>query len=329
MGGYGSGRRKQHHTTFEYLQIDTASLRKRKLLTGSKLATGAHVQYVAQAKSVTKEKITETHHNLYITVERYAPGAAGKFSTWGAAGHVTLLYGVQIGDESKDKQVIDIPLVTTPCNYGNARYWLLAPCCGRRCRVVYLPIYGDSDQVVPTCRNCLDVHYASQQQSYIERHKTYERHLLANYGYTWAELEYRCLQEHYQEITPELAYIRQRSMLDRELELLRLVIRVQRSLMRMDIHTLCSLKSEADRRAYLDHLLADRGAGYMVELARMMGMSVNQDETRSFEQAYLAAVNQDSQESQETTLQEPLCLHSLIERKRETESELELLRAAA
>ncbi len=328
MGGYGSGRRRQHHTTCDCLQIDTALLRKRKLLIGD-MKKGASVQYVAQAKSV-KEKVTETAHNLCILVERYAPGAAGKFSFLGAAGHVTLTYDVRIGDENKNIQAIDIPLVITPCNYGGSRYWLLAPCCGRRCRVVYLPIYGRADQIVPLCRNCLELHYASQQQSYIERHKTYEKHLLRNYGYTWATWEYHDLKEHYQEITPELAYIQQRSILDRELEMLRLMIRVERFLMRADIHTLRSLKSEADRRAYLDFLLADRGAGYVLELARMMGMSeqVNQDETRSFEQAYLAAVNQDSQESQETTLQEPLCLHSLIERKRDTEYELELLRAA-
>ena len=63
MGGYGSGRRKQHHITNDCITIDTAQLRKHKLLTGKKLSRGAQIKYVSTATTV-KEKVTETHHEL-------------------------------------------------------------------------------------------------------------------------------------------------------------------------------------------------------------------------------------------------------------------------
>src|SRR5947209_3195821 len=196
MGGFGSGRRKQFHITWECCPIDTTQLLKQKLLTG-KLRQGATLTFTGGTQDL-QGKVTETTHRLHCIVERYERGKAGKFAQWEAVGQVTLLYGVRISEEDQGKHWIDLPLVVTHPNYGGQRYWFLAPCCGRRVRVVYLPTFDGRVRVLPECRECLGLYYASQQQSYIDRHITYEKYLLSNYGYYWANWEYNWeLKEHY------------------------------------------------------------------------------------------------------------------------------------
>jgi hypothetical protein len=291
MGGYGSGRRKRHHITYEGVPIDTMSLLKRGLLTGEKLSTGAKVAYTIQAKDL-KGKVTETHHALYVRVKRYPEDdQAGEFACCDAIGQVTLLYGVKVGGEDQGMQRADIPLMVTHPNYGGVRYWLLAPCCGRRVRMVYLPIFG-VNRVLPECRTCLDLHYASQMQSYVERCKTYEKHLLANYGWVWAELEYHSLREHYLEITPEIEYSRQRSIIDMRMRMLRLLMSFTRVMLRTHMYNLRSLKSEEDRRVYLEHVVEQHGESFALDLVRMLGISVQvergarESSSEVFDQAY-------------------------------------------
>jgi hypothetical protein len=226
MGGYGSGRTKWHHVTDECLPIDTMQLRKLGMLSGKKLEVGGQMSYTSTSKNV-KGKQEKRHHGIVMLVKRYAPGESGKFAKWEASGHLTLTYAVKQGEQQKAYH-IDIPLVTTSPNYGGLRWWFLAPCCGRRLRVLYLPAYGNLEQSTPACRSCLDLHYASQQQSYVERHKAYERYLLSNYGYHWAAWEYQGLKEHYLPVTAELEHLKQRSILTRELELLHHLIAFQR-----------------------------------------------------------------------------------------------------
>src|SRR5205814_1498167 len=125
------------------------------------------------------------------------------------------------------------------CHYGGQRWWFVSPCCQRRVRVLYInPKASHVALMKPKCRVCADLHYGSQQQSYIESHKAYERDLLRNFGYTWAVHRYHALKEHYQEVTPELAYAARRSQLQRELELTRAMIRCQRVMLRTHIHAL-------------------------------------------------------------------------------------------
>lgn len=257
MGGFGSGRRKQHHGIHDCLPIDTMSLLKRGLLTDKqRLRTGGAMRFISQSKSV-KEKVEEKEHTLSVLVERYAPGEPGEFTRWGAAGHITLLYGVRItggaGKKEGEQHAVDIPLVVTHPHYGGARYWFLAPCCGRRVRVVYLPLFGEAAaRILPECRECLGLHYASQQASYVERHKTYERHLLANYGLYWAAHCYDYeLKEHYLEMTPELWALRLQSVIDWNLSLLKEVIQFDLMIYRLDLRNLKSLRYEEDRRDYL------------------------------------------------------------------------------
>ena len=338
MGGYGSGRRKTHHITYDCLSIDTMQLRKHKLLTSKKLSTGSHIKYVSQSKSV-KEKVIEQHHELYVLVERYAPGnPPGELAKWDAIGHVTLLYGVKVGGEDKGKQHAELPLVVTHPNYGGVRYWFLAPCCGRRVRVVYLPTFDGAARMLPECRECLGLHYASQQQSYIDRHITYEKYLLANAGYTWANWEYNWeLKEHYFTVTPEWEYIRQESILKRELELLRHLISFERMMLRTHQHNLLSLKSEEDRRVYIEHLVKEHGQDYALDLVRLLKISIQVERdgretspevfkrsTEIFERLYMLEAEADCE-----TPEEPTSLQNLFERKKELQAELKQLQSAA
>jgi hypothetical protein len=236
MGGYGSGRTKRHDLTNEYISIDLAALH-------TFLSSEQH-SIVATCTETRGEQ--REQHQLALSITRYRSGEddAGLFVRWDAIGHATVRY-----EESGEVQ---IPLVTTRPHYGGVRYWFLAPCCGRRSRVLYLTPYDGFCSV--QCRVCLDLHYASQQQSVIERHITYEKYLLERYGYTWARLKYQGLSKHYFKITPEYAEKKARSELTMQLRLIRRLMSFNRLMLKDHIRAFRSLRSEADRRLYLDGL---------------------------------------------------------------------------
>jgi hypothetical protein len=157
-----------------------------------------------------------------------------------------------------------IHMVSTPCHYGGQRWWFISPCCQRRVRVLYINTKSQCDigQMTPMCRDCQDLHYASQCVSYIERHISYEKHLLRNMGYFWASYEYHTLKEHYFEVTPEYREIALRSQLERELEITKLFIGTQRFLANMKLRQLKyamkkGLISDTDK-ATLYHYATDR-----------------------------------------------------------------------
>src|SRR6266568_5579266 len=318
MGGYGSGRRVRCSLISECLPVDTSFLLKRKMLTGGK--QGGKLTFTIGMKDI-KGKVTETKHNLSCLVERYGE-EEGEFSKVDAAGHLTLRYGIKRGDTPVQPARIEVAMVTTQPHFGGQRWWFLAPCCGRRVRILYLPVSGE--QIRLECRQCLNLNYVSQRQSYIERHKAYERHLLANYGYWWAQEEYRNLKEHYFRITLEWEYIRARSVFDRELEIMNRLIRCQRMLLRDDIQKLSSLKSEEDRQLYLDFLLNSRGKGYIIDMARMLHLDVTESE-KAFEEEYMQMAAGDEDLTVMTPEQLSFYLKYLIERKRDMERELERL----
>jgi hypothetical protein len=51
-----------------------------------------------------------------------------------------------------------IPLVSTACHYGGARWWFLCPCTGRRCAVLYLQVNGHF-----ACRQAIGLIYPDQK----------------------------------------------------------------------------------------------------------------------------------------------------------------------
>ncbi len=51
-------------------------------------------------------------------------------------------------------------LETTPCFFGNSRWWFNCPSCYRRCRLLYLP----PGQKYFACRVCYKLTYQSQQE---------------------------------------------------------------------------------------------------------------------------------------------------------------------
>lgn len=56
-----------------------------------------------------------------------------------------------------------IELTTTPCNYGNVRYWFVCPCCKGRCAIVYL---GDDGLA---CRKCYRLVYEIENETKADR----------------------------------------------------------------------------------------------------------------------------------------------------------------
>src|SRR5712691_3143292 len=299
MGGYGSGRRVSAQLTTECLTLDMSGFLKKGYLTGEKLTTGGNLFYTAYPSKrfprrwagPTKEGEMQERYSLSFLIERYATTEEpGTFHQLDASGHLTLMYTVKQGDLEPSLEHQEIPLVVTHPYMGGVRWWYLAPCCGRRVRVLYLSVKGLP--CLPRCRQCLDLNYASQRQSFIERHKTYERHLLANYGWAWAEMEYLGLKEHYLEITPEIEYTRQCSILQMRMRMLRLLMSSTRLMLRTHMYNLRSIKSEEDRRVYLEFLSKEHGQSYALDLVRMLGIGcqmerqARQSSSEVFDQAY-------------------------------------------
>lgn len=330
MGARGSGRRRSSHLTTECLSIDTTFLKKHGYLTGDKLKTGGTLTFTVSHQGFEKKryirepKPQEQKHNMAFIAERYAPGQAGEFQRWEGVGHIELFYTATCGDDPPQNCHHEIPLVVTHPHYGGDRYWFLSPCCGERVRVLYLPIYDASALDRPACRECLNLNYSSQRQSYIERHKTYEKYLLSQYGYTWAMWEYNDLKEHYLEVTPYWEWVRETSVLKRELEMMRLLISCQRMMLKTDIHNLTSLKSKEDRLAYLDHCEKQHGPGYTQDLIRYINIAAkNKGDVKSqedFEQAYIQEMQED--EAEPTSPGKMFDMPLLIARKRDVEQQL-------
>lgn len=73
---------------------------------------------------------------------------------------IQLKYTITRGSEKAINRSYYIHLSTTPCHFGNWRWWFLCPNCYRRCRVLYLPP-GES---IFACRICHNLCYESQQE---------------------------------------------------------------------------------------------------------------------------------------------------------------------
>lgn len=323
MGGYGSGRIKAHHITDECIPIDTTALLKRKLLPSS----GGKVSLSYNLAA----RMFEHEHNTMRCkeVERAYTNSVG-IQVSGDV--VTLSYRCKIGDQQMSgPQKIDISLVVTHPNYGGSRYWFLSPCCHRRVRVMYLPLFGPRSLIVPLCRVCLGLHYASQQSSYVERHITREKHLLANYGYSWASMEYMSMREHYFQVTPEYAEKRARSELERELVLLRHFLTFERMMFKCYLRGIRSLVSDDDKLLYLHKIAKDRGNSYALDLIKMLGLSID------FERAVRASTDTsvldtftrglDLLTDEGDTSEEPSIIKALKSKEQDIKQELEYLNA--
>lgn len=257
MGGLHSGRKRQHTCCDDCLVLDLAWLKKQKML-----GKGTY--------SVTWKKWTETN---FITRKEHTY-AIGLIVTRQA---VTLSYATSIqGEEKEHAQQHTIDLTTTPCNYGGFRLWFVAPCCGQRVRVLYLNTKTTSAALVaPMCRICAELHYPSQMASYIERHKTYERHLLANYGLYWAEHRYNFeMKEHYLEMTPELWALRLKSVYDWNMHLLKEIIKCDLMIYRADLRNLRSIRDAEEKQEYIKHMHSRQGNDAGRDLVRIFQQSI-------------------------------------------------------
>lgn len=247
MGGWYSGRTRQHTCIDDCLVIDTAWLRKNEMLPGQR-GNGIPCP-ITWRKWTERDFVKRTEQSYHILA-------------WTRDNTLTLSYQTEqqptraYERTKRQDHRYTILLNSTPCNYGSVRWWFACPDCARRVRVLYInPKSGDVASMRPLCRNCLDLHYPSQMASYIERHKAYERHLLANYGLYWAAHRYDYeLKEHYLEMTPALWALRLKSVIDWNTHLLKEVIKCDLLIYRTDLRNLKSLRKEEDRRAYLAHM---------------------------------------------------------------------------
>jgi len=252
MGGYGSGRPKMSHLTTELLAIDTMQFKKYLRTPG--IAKG----HLIITSGTMKDDCPDGE----------IPGLAYTIECVSQSGTLTLEYIARSGEREQEQSAC-IPLVTTPCNYGGHRWWMQCPCCDTRARVVYI---GSS--MYPMCRMCQDLHYQSQRSSYIERHITYEKYLLSNYGYYWAYDRYHSLKEHYFKITPEYAYKMRKSQLEQDLHLIRLYIKFEIKMLKIYLRDIASLQSDEDKHVYLEHIAKEHGQDYALDTVHLLGLSI-------------------------------------------------------
>lgn len=250
MGGLGSGRTRRHTCIDDCLTIDTTWLRRHKMLPGQQ---GRAVSTIEWRKWTETDFISRREHTYRALACPSGPNEEPA---------LLLHYQAELVSESGSKKQLKhthrVNLIPTTCYFGNVRWWFACPHCGRRSRVLYInPKCGDLARMTPQCRLCADLHYASQMQSYIEKHKSYERHLLANYGLYWASYRYDYeLKEHYLKMTPELWALRLKSVVDWNLHLLKRIIQCDLAIYRTDLRIFKSLRSEEDRRICLEQMQA-------------------------------------------------------------------------
>lgn len=87
---------------------------------------------------------------------------------------LTLFYAASPGYAQETRNLsYRVLLTTTPCYYGNARFWFICPlikngrACNRRCRILYLP----AGAMYFGCRQCYELTYESRQR---HRERYYE-----------------------------------------------------------------------------------------------------------------------------------------------------------
>jgi len=271
MGGYGSGRLKMSRLTTECIAIDTMQFKDYLRTPGT---TTGHL--VITSGAMKDHCPPDVIPGLAYCIERFERHTKWPFYD----GKLTLDYVVKRGKQEQDVS-ISIPLITAPCNYGGVRWWMVAPCCGKRVRAVYI----GSMLLSPMCRTCQGLHYESQRSSYIEKHITYEKYLLSNYGLQWEYNEYHSLKEHYFEITPEYEYKMRMSQLEQDLHLMRLLIDFETKMLKIHLRDMTSLKSDKDKVLYLEQVVKERGQDYALDLVKMLGLSIQ------FERAVLRSAD--------------------------------------
>ncbi len=79
----------------------------------------------------------------------------------------------QVMSTVRDDHCDQISLEYTHPRYGGERMWFLCPSCSRRCRDVYMPL----DCYLWGCRVCLDLSYATENETKFDRLMTKQQKL--------------------------------------------------------------------------------------------------------------------------------------------------------
>jgi hypothetical protein len=133
MGGLGSGgKNKAHDYTSRYKTLDSFMF-------------GECIPIMEKAGMAEHEGPLRCHDGTSVNVVLYPDCLVVEVDyCWAHKGERGEIYE-------------DIRLDTVGNNYGGQRYYFLCPCCGRRCRFLYL------HQVHFKCRQCAQLNYTSQQ----------------------------------------------------------------------------------------------------------------------------------------------------------------------
>src|SRR5437763_3559474 len=117
MGGFGSGRRRRHTNIDDCLVLDTAWLRKQKLL--DKRGSCFSIEW----KKWTETNFASRKERAYYVRAHYRQGEC---PTLLLSYQVTVTY-----DDSRSPHkrsfIETLSLESTPCNYGSVRWWFTAP----------------------------------------------------------------------------------------------------------------------------------------------------------------------------------------------------------
>lgn len=262
MGGLGSGRIRTHTNIVDCLAIDAIWLKKQKLLSFTQ-----PVDFVVKWKKTTHTNFVQTKEHKHTIGATFTPGEHPTLAVY----YNLDVTHLKTGEKKTVPHYHTLQLVSTPCHYGGRRWWFACPECSRRVRVLYINHKIKPAQMKPECRHCQELHHESQIASYIERHKTYERYLLSNYGMYWAEERYECeLKEHYLQMTPELYALKERSENYWNTHLVLRIIRCDLAIYRSNLAVLKSIKSEADRSQYWQHMSEQERESNTLRLVKIL-----------------------------------------------------------
>ncbi len=87
--------------------------------------------------------------------------SAGYALTWTDGRPVLVLFFAYTPENSQQqKKALKLAIVTTDCNYGGVRYWLVCPECQGRVRKLYMR------RLTFACRKCHDLTYTNSQEAH-------------------------------------------------------------------------------------------------------------------------------------------------------------------
>ena len=124
-------------------------------------------------------KAQTVEHSFILSIKalRQAGVIAAPFATWRATW--TRFIGERIIEQvdidvhptmplvvDLDRHRLEIQMEERTFRYGGRSWWMLCPCCGRRCLKLYLPSGTAADAMPFRCRQCWGLTYQAAQEAH-------------------------------------------------------------------------------------------------------------------------------------------------------------------